>query len=74
MASTVEKLVCMPTQCYDENSRKVGKIFVGIMSVEIDRVLTRKWNAERVIVFQSVILKRAQGVNNSAQIFKCILF
>ena len=29
---------------------------------------------ERVIVFQSVILQRAQGVNNSAQIFKSILF
>ena len=37
-------------------------------------VCDRKWNAERVIVFQSVILQRAQGINNSAQIRKRILF
>ena len=54
-----EKLVCMPTQCYDAPSGKVGKIFVVILSVELDGVCARKWNAERVIVFQSVILQRA---------------
>ena len=72
MASTVEKLVCMPTQRYDAPSGKFGNRFVGIMSVELDRVCARKWNAERVIVFQSVILQRAQGVTNSAQILKHI--
>ena len=65
MASTVEKLVCMPTQRYDAPSGKVGKKLMGILSVELDRVRARKWNAERVTVFQSVILQRAQGVNNS---------
>ena len=64
----------MPTQHYDAPSKKVGKRFVVILYVEIDRVFARKWNAERVIVFQSVILQRAQGVNNSAQIRKRILF
>ena len=47
---------------------------MGILSIELDRVRARKSNAERVIVFQSVILQRAQGVNNSAQIRKRILF
>ena len=58
-------LVCMPTQRYDVPSGKVGKIFVGILSIELDGFRARKWNAERVIFFQSVILQRAQGINNS---------
>ena len=69
-----EKLVCMPTQRYDAPSRKVGKIFVGILSVELDGVRARKWNDDRVIVFQSIILQRAQGINNYAQIRKRVLF
>ena len=39
-----------------------------ILFVELDGFRARKWNSERVIVFQSVILQRAQGVNNYAQI------
>ena len=35
-------LVCMPTQCYDVSYGKVGKIFVGILSVELDGVWDRK--------------------------------
>ena len=42
--------------------------------MELDRVCARKWNSERVIVFQSVILKCAEGVNNSKHIRACILF
>ena len=61
-----EKLVCFPTQHYGAPSGKVGKRFVGILSVELDGVYVRKGNSERVIVFQSVILQRAQGVKNSA--------
>ena len=44
------------------------------MCVELDEVNARKWNAERVIVFQYVILQRAQGINNSVQIRNHILF
>ena len=51
MASAVEKLVCMTTRHYDAPSGKVRKRFVGILSVELDRVRARKWNTERVIVF-----------------------
>ena len=69
-----KKLVCIPTQRYDSPSRKVGNIFVGILSVEPDGFHARKWNAERVIFFQSVILQHAQGVINAAQIRKRILF
>ena len=45
------KIVCMPTQRYNASSGKVRKIFVGILSVELDGFRARKWNAERVIVF-----------------------
>ena len=44
-----KKLVCMPTQQYEKLSRKSGKIFVGILFVELDGIRARKWNAERVI-------------------------
>ena len=74
MASAVEKLVCFPTQRSDAPSRKVGKRFVGILSVELDEVRARKWNTDRVVIFQSVILQRAQGINNSAQMQKRVLF
>ena len=64
----------MPTQRYDAPSGKFGKRFFGIMYVELDGVRDSKWNAETVMVFQSIILQRAQGLNNSAQIRKRILF
>ena len=51
MANTVGKLVFMPTQRYDTPSGEVGKRFVGILSVELDRVLARKCNADRVVFF-----------------------
>ena len=63
----------MPTQRYNATSGKFGKIFFVILSVELDRVCTRKWNTERVIIFQSVILKRSQGINNYVKICKRIL-
>ena len=49
-------------------------IFVVILSIELDGIRARKLNAERVIIFRSVILLRAQGVNNYAQIRKDIPF
>ena len=64
----------MPIQRYNTPSGKSRKIFVGILSIELDRFSARKWNVERVIIFQSVILQRSQGINNSAKIRKHILF
>ena len=51
MTSVVEKIIFMPNQCYDAPSSKVGKRFVGILSIEIDGVCARKWYANRVIFF-----------------------
>ena len=67
------KLACMPTKRYDVPSGKVGRIFVGTLSVELDGLQDWNWNYKRVIVFQSVILEHAQRVNNSKNILarKC---
>ena len=62
------------TGLFNDPTLKVKKKFAGIFSVELDEVHARKWNAERVSFFQSVILQRAQGVNNYAQIQKRVLF
>ena len=58
----MEKLVCLPIQRYDAASRKVGKIFVEILSVELDRVPDRKPNAERVIVFSPLSSKAPKAL------------
>ena len=68
------KLVCIPTQRYYVLSGKVGMRFVGTLSVELDGVRSWKWNSERVIVFQSVILQHSQGVISSKHICAHILF
>ena len=47
---------------------------MGILFIEIERVIDRKWNPEKVIVFKSVILQRAQGVNYFTKIRKHIFF
>ena len=69
-----EKLVFMPTQRYDVPSGKSGSIFVGILSMELDGLRSSKWNSERTIVFQSVMLQCAQCVNNSKHICARIKF
>ena len=44
------------TQSYDVPSGKFLRRFVGMISVELDRICARKWIYDSVIVFQSVIL------------------
>ena len=64
----------MPTQRYNATYGKFGKVFLGILPVELDGVGAKEWNAERMIIFQSVILQCAQGVKIYAQIRNHILF
>ena len=74
MIFNLSLIMIRKTQGYNAHSRKIGKRFVEILYVELDSVHARKWNVERVIVFESAILQCAQGVNNSTQIQKRILF
>ena len=64
----------MTIQCYDALPGKLWRKFFRTLSVHLYGVCTRNWNSERVIIFQSVILQRVQGVNNYAQICKSIFF
>ena len=63
----MEKLGCLPTQGYEVPSELVEKRFVSTIASDIDGIQGRKWNAEKAIVFQTVILKRVHlvtGIKN----------
>ena len=47
----------MPNKRYNAPSRKFGKIFIGILSVELYRVRARNWNLDRVVVFSQLSYK-----------------
>ena len=55
----------MPSRRYDAPSGKVGRRFVGMIGAEMKGVRDRRWNSERFIVFQTVILQRARHVTAS---------
>ena len=52
----------MPLRRYDAPSGKVGRRFIGTLGEELKGVQDRRWNLERFIIFQTVILKRARHV------------
>ena len=58
-------LAVMPSRCYDMPSGKVGRQFVVTLGVELQGVGDQRWNSERFIVFQTMILKRARHVTAS---------
>ena len=68
MTGELEKLVSMPTQKYDVPSGRIVNLFVGILLVEIGGTQNLQWNAERVIIFQTVIFQRVIGVSGSRNI------
>ena len=49
----------MPAQYYDGLSRRVKRHFVHALTTKLTEVWQRRWNVERFIVFQTVILQRA---------------
>ena len=61
------KFVWFPTQLYEVLSGRVGKRFLSTLNAELGGIRGRKWNAEQVIIFQTVILQRIRliiGANN----------
>ena len=56
------KKLFLPTQRYDVPPSRVEKRFVWTITVELDRIQNQKWNAERAIIFQTVILQRVRLV------------
>ena len=61
-------LAVMPSRCYDVPSEKVGRRFFGTLGEEMKGVWDRRWNSERFIVLQTVILQRARHVTESQAI------
>ena len=55
-------LVVMLLRRYDALSGIVGQWFVRTLGEEMKEVRDRRWNSERFIVFQMVILQRARHV------------
>ena len=62
----------MPSRRYDAPSGKFGQRFVGMLGAEMQGVQDRRWNSERSIVFQTVILQRARHVTASHAIRRWI--
>ena len=65
-------LVVMPAQIYDAPRRRFGRSFVYVLGAELTGVWQRCWNAERLIVFQTMILQHDQQLTRSGAIQKRI--
>ena len=55
----------MTFRCYDAPSGRVGRRFVRTLGEELRGVRDRRWNLERLIFFQTVILQRSRHVTAS---------
>jgi hypothetical protein len=60
------KLVILPPQRYDSPSGPVGRRFVRLLTKELEGIHSRKWNSEKFLVFQMVILQRSKEVTGVA--------
>ena len=62
------RLVVFPSKAYDVPSGAAGKRFVRMVASLLNGVKSRKWNAEKFIVFQMVVLQRTRDVKRSRDI------
>ncbi len=62
------KLIVLPSQRYNAPSGAVGRRFVRILTEELSGIRARKWNSERFIVFQMVVLQKSKDVKTSGAI------
>ena len=63
MAKYMEKANCFFTQHYDVPYGRVSNRFVATLSVELDVIWNQRYNAERMIFFQTVVLKPVRLVS-----------
>ena len=68
MATDMKKPIFSPSQRYDVPPDRVEKRFVSTITLELDGIRNRKWNAERAIIFQTVILQRVRLVTGAKNI------
>eukprot|EP00957_Ditylum_brightwellii_P159211 12117915-Ditylum_brightwellii.AAC.2 len=50
----------------------VGRRFIKVYTLLVDRCIERKWNSEQFLIFPMVILQRVKGTNNSHNIHRRI--
>ncbi len=62
------QLVSFPSHAYDVPSGAVGKRFVDKVTDELKGIVSRKWNPERFLVFQVVVLQRNRDVKRSRDV------
>ena len=61
-------MFALPPQRYDVPAERVGRIFIDDLAEELEGVDGRRWNSERCIVFQVVILQRMTEVRRARDI------
>jgi hypothetical protein len=59
------RLIILPSQHYDAPSGSVGCHFVHILTEELEGICCQKWNLERFLVFQMVVLQHSKEVKTS---------
>jgi hypothetical protein len=62
------RLIVYHSLTYDAPSGAVGRRFIDMLAVILEGLISRKWNAERFIVFQMVVLQRTRDVTRAADI------
>jgi hypothetical protein len=62
------KLVTLPPQRYDVPSGPIGRRFVRLLTKELEGIKSRKWNSEKFLVYQMVILQRSKEVSGAGSI------
>ena len=62
------EVMALPPQRYDVPTGRVGRLFVAAAADELKGVVQRKWNSERFIVFQAVLLQRSPDVKRARDI------
>ena len=68
MASLLAGDSPIPPKRYDIQAGRVSRIFIDAFAEELECVEGRQWNAERFIVFQTVILQRITEVRRARDI------
>eukprot|EP00978_Attheya_sp_CCMP212_P030174 scaffold109998_cov63-Attheya_sp.AAC.3 len=55
-----QKLVALPIKRYDAPGGHVGRQFIEVLADELEGIRKGKWNSNRFIVFQMVILQQSK--------------
>ena len=63
-----KEVVTLPPQRYDVPTGRIGRLFVSAVASEMEGIVKRRWNSEKFVVFQAVILQRSIDVTRARDI------